>query len=292
MNKLKLTEANRYFENYISNKNNSQSTAIAYLTDYKQFVSYMQTNYKKVIYVSQIKPFHIMEYLSELTKKVHNKEIKIATKDRKFDSLVVFFEFLKSVELVDENIVRNFEYIRTKSKYSKEKECEFNPYILTTSDKEKILSLIINSKSSNKYRDLAIIQTLMETGVRRSTLLEMKWQEINFKDKIMQLHHVKTKNLTTVKISDSLCETLLDLKYVSNGKWGYIFTSNKGGQLSNSAYNEIINKYIKLARLDGKKVTGHSFRHSFITEQLSNNISPYKILKYTGHKRTDSLKPY
>ena len=116
-------------------------------------------------------------------------------------------------------------------------------------------------------------------------------EDINFARREMVLHHVKTKSITTIKIS-GLAFTLDRLSYITMKKIGYIFLSNKGNRLSESSYNDVIKKYVRLAKLEDKGVTGHSFRHTFVTELLRKNISPYKIIKYTGHKRPESLKPY
>lgn len=292
MSKLTLIRAKERFENAIYLKNRAKSTVASYTTDYSQFLAFMKDEYPNIVYVNQLKKIHYLDYFHYLLDKVIENEIKATTMDRKRDSLIVFSRVLADYGYTEVDVLDGYTYKRVTGKYIKELKCEFNPYILTDDDKEAILNAVIYSRNCNKYRDLAIIQTLCETGIRRSTLLQIKFEDINFGRREMVLHHVKTKNITTIKISKALAYTLDELSYMTGKKKGYIFQSNKGGQLSNSAYNDVIEKYVSLSNLKDKGVTGHSFRHTFITEQLRNNISPYKIIKYTGHKRPESLKPY
>jgi site-specific recombinase XerD len=292
MSKLTLIRAKERFENYIHQKRKAKSTATAYLTDYSQFQVFMKDKYFNITYVHQLTKQHYLDYFDYLFSKSKNGEIKAITMDRKRDSLIIFSRFLLENGYTDVDVLDSYSYKRITGKYVKDLECEFNPYILTDDDKEAILKSIIDSRGSNKHRDFAIMQILCETGIRRSTLLQIKWEDINFARREMVLHHVKTKNITTIKISEGLALTLDRLSYITMKKIGYIFLSNKGNRLSESSYNDVIKKYVRLAKLEDKGVTGHSFRHTFVTELLRKNISPYKIIKYTGHSRVESLKPY
>jgi len=271
---------------------NTRSTAQAYLCDLMQFKGFVSEKYKNLCYIESLQRNHIMDYILCLQKQVDKRKYARTTFDRKVDSLIVFCKYLVAMEYKNEYLMKGYQVKRIKRRYSADYQSDFNPYIFSDSELENIIRSIQNSSDKNKIRDIAIIEMLMELGIRRSTLLAARWEDFDFVEKTLILHHVKDQITTKVAITDNLCNTLQNYQFVSNRSIGNVFLSNKGTPLSNSAFNDLIKKYLTQIGAYQRGATSHSFRHTFITKALKQNISPYKIIKYTGHRDISSLKPY
>ena len=290
--KITLTKAIDCFPQHIRSDGNTQSTAQAYLCDINQFKIFINAKYKNLVYVESLSRNHVMEYIMYLQRQVDTKRFKRATFDRKCDSLIVFSRYLYDMGYKDEDILKTHHYKRVKSRYIKDTGNDFCPYIFSDDEINEIFLDISNSTDKHKYRNLAIFEMLVELGIRRSTLLVSSWEDIDFVDKTIILHHVKDQITTKVKISTNLCNTLQNYQFITNRSSGTIFISSKGTPLSNGAYNDLIKKYLTKIGAYQKGATGHCFRHTFIIKALKQNISPFKIIKYTGHRDVSSLKPY
>lgn len=280
------------FPDYVCSLGNTESTAKAYLCDIMQFYGYIQEMHKNLIYIDNLKRNHFIDYFLCLQKQVIEKKYCRSTADRKTDSLIVFCSYLFEMGYTKENLLCGYKFKRIKQRFSKDYNNDFNPYVFNDKELEELIETIQKEKSNNKYRDLLIFEMLIELGIRRSTLLAASWEDVNFHEKAMTLHHVKDQLTTKVKISDNLCNALIDYQFVSNQNTGKILLSNKGTSLSPSAFNDTVTKYLKQTGTYKKGATSHSFRHTFITKAFKNNINEYKIIKYTGHRDISSLKPY
>lgn len=299
-NTITLKQATSGFENYLLVHGCTHSTANAYTSDLKQFKEFMKSHDKNLVYVDRLSYRHFLDYLAFLQAKVETKSFKRNTMDRKCDSLITFYKYLAEYNYFTLGVfnqfginkVIDFKYKRVKSRCLKDYDNEFRPYIFSEDELNRIIFTVRNNNRCNKYRDLALFQSLIQLGIRRGTLLEIKWEDINFINQTIRLNHIKDQKITNVTISNSQTQTLEDFQFESNQNTGYIFMSNKDNRLSRTSYNDIIKKYIGLAGLGDTCATGHSFRHTFIMNQIRNNISLYKIIQYTGHKSVDALKDY
>lgn len=290
--RITLKRAVDKFPDYILLKGNTKSTAQSYLCDLSQFYGFMSVKYPNVVYVDMLNRNHVMDYLLALQRQVKNKKYRRSTFDRKSDSLIVFSKYLFEMGYLSVNLLNDYSYKRVKSHYVPDWENDFKPYVFSEDEIAELLNIIINSTDKNKFRDLAIFSMLIQLGIRRETLLVSTWEDIDFIKHEMILHHAKDKNTTKVKITEELITVLENYQFVSKRKTGRIFVSNKGTPLSYSAYNDIIRKYLKKIGAYQKGATGHSFRHTFITNALRKNINPEKIILYTGHRDISSLEPY
>ncbi len=290
--KTTLRNAIDQFPQYLQMKGDTQSTAQAYLCDVKQFYIFIREKYKNLVYTDALNRTHLLSYFLYLQGKVDKREFKRPTFDRKCDSLIVFCKYLIAFSYTEENLLENYKYSRVKKGYNPDTEQDYNPYVLSEQELSQIFELIVNSPEKSKFRDLVVIQMLTELGIRRSTLLSAKWEDVDFTNKTMTLHHVKDKNTTKIKISEGLCDSLIEYQFVANRLSGKIVLSNRNLPLSCSAFDDLIKKYLFAVGAYQKGATSHSFRHTFITKALRNNMSPFKIIRYTGHQDVSSLKPY
>ena len=287
MKKITLKQSMEEFPMYLNMKGLTQSTCGAYMGDIKIFKQYMDEYYPSIVYIDTIRNVHIISYRNFLVEKMEDGEYKKNTVDRKFDSIKVFFDYLEFYNYIEENFVKKFTFKRCRNiTYSETKEANIPNYL----DKEEIkmiIDAVKKDRTGNKLRDLAILELLRTTGCRRSSVFDLEWKDIDFYNKTIMIKHRKTKNWSNVPLARSLEQALIDYKSSLTEHSSNVFTIKK------DAYNDLISKYVKKSGLiKDFKITGHTFRHSFITYLVKKNVPLEKIAKYTGHKDLSSLNIY
>ena len=175
--------------------------------------------------------------------------------------------------------------------------------IMSQQDYEKILDILKDDLLMFTF----VFMDLM-TGLRRSELLGLEWEDVDFNKKIIKVkkrlvkitggwkHEKKTKNDSSrrkVKLSNKLKKILkrykkeqakirlqLDDEYYD--KKEFIFCRPDGYPYHPDTYNKKLNDYIDKAELS-QKYTIHTLRHTFATMNVNNKISPEIVQKMLGH---------
>ena len=166
----------------------------------------------------------------------------------------------------------------------------------------KDLKLIIDSinedkiKENRKIRDKALILIGFAGGFRRSELVAIDYEDVEFviegvkifvkRSKTDQAGEGMTKAIPSFK-STAYCPVLhLQNWMQSHNRKGKIFPiSDKGVAL-------IIKKYAFLAGLDGNKYAGHSLRSGFATSTAESGAEERNIMAMTGHKTSQMVRRY
>ena len=149
----------------------------------------------------------------------------------------------------------------------------------------------IDNCSYAELRTWAIINVLVSTGMRRSSLVNIRLVDINWQDKIIRLTHTKNKQVHFVSMSQSLEKTLrLWLRYRIENKNDYLFTTQTGEKLMASSLTNNIYRFNKSRGVDVTSV--HAFRHYFAIKMIENNVDIYTISKLLGHSDLSTTQIY
>ncbi|OGU12084.1 MAG: hypothetical protein A2X61_09940 [Ignavibacteria bacterium GWB2_35_12] len=145
-------------------------------------------------------------------------------------------------------------------------------------------------KYKRPYRDRAIVYTLTETGMRRSDVINITIDKVNFKTKKI---YIKGKKTYKYQISKPGINAVKDYikkergkdfeKWQSNTLFLPSSTVSRGkGKLTPCVINNIWNKVCKEAGISGK--TPHSSRHAMGIYIMKKTGNPAAIQKQLGHK--------
>lgn len=159
------------------------------------------------------------------------------------------------------------------------------------------LKEIVN-ELQNERTKLAI-QFLFFTACRRSEVVNMKFEDIDFKKKILRLNKTKNGKSHDV-ILNNTCIKILEKMKKMDGDKGYVFKSYDSGR--NEPVN--IDCWTRAWRRAVKRLyerTGnekwlrkrlHTLRHSRITEYAAQVTNTIVLRDITGHKDLRSLARY
>lgn len=127
------------------------------------------------------------------------------------------------------------------------------------------------------------------TGLRRGELLALRWEDVDIKNRVINVNKSvffdsnvpkikapKTKtSVGQVPILDALYDILKKLK-----KKGYVFADVNGALLSKSSFAALWNNYRKRT---GVQCTVHQLRHLYATMLFENDVQPEKAQHLLRH---------
>ena len=161
------------------------------------------------------------------------------------------------------------------------------------------LKLIIKAIDKEKIRDKALILIGFSGGFRRSELVNLYYDDIEFVQEGVKILIKRSKtdqsgegNIKAIPYFDNqeFCPVIALKNYINkkflNANEGKIF------DISDKSVALIIKKYAELAGLDSSKYAGHSLRSGFATTAAEFGAEERNIMAMTGHKTTQMVRRY
>ena len=155
-----------------------------------------------------------------------------------------------------------------------------------------------NSKNiRNKIRDKAIILVGFSGGFRRSELVNIDYDDIEFVSEGVKIFIKRSKTDQSgegmIKAipyfnNKTFCPVLALKHWIDNCE----IKSGKIFDISDKSVALIIKKYASLAGLDANKYGGHSLRSGFATSAAESGAEERNIMAMTGHKTTQMVRRY
>ena len=288
MNKI-ITDIKSLEIETLKNLKNSKSenTLRAYSSDYKDFSTFcIKNNFCSL----PTDPKIIALYLTHLS-----QSSKFSTLKRRIASISVVHK-LKGHYLDTKHplIVENLLGIKRKNGSNQKAK---KPILIN--DLKVIIDTIdkLNIKKLRKLRDKALILIGFAGGFRRSELVDINYEDIDFVREGVKIFIKRSKTDQSgegmIKAIPSFNNTkycpvlhLEDWMTNKEEKKGKIFT------LSDKSVALIIKKYANLSGLEGEKYAGHSLRSGFATSTAESGAEERNIMAMTGHKTTQMVRRY
>lgn len=143
-----------------------------------------------------------------------------------------------------------------------------------------------------EYRNWCIINFLLATGCRISSLINLKLEDLDFTNDLITFTHTKNRKKHIVPMSFTLKEVLVEyLHYRQSGsKEEYLFVTAFGDKCGRINLVSSINQY---NHKRGVMRTGaHKFRHTFAEKWVLSGGNVFKLQKILQHSTMDMVKNY
>ncbi len=273
-------------------KNLSKKTLSAYKSDFTQFMNFInEKTGDSQSDISNLDKALIRQYVEFLV-----SSYKVKTAKRKIASLKSFLNYLEFEDII---AVNPFRKLRIKLKVPKTL-----PNVLTLSEVKRILTSAYNFKNSminsSHYtytsccRDIAILELLFGTGIRISELCSLKHNQIDLKSNHIIVYGKGAKERIIHICSKEIIQSLrnFDIAIAKNHpNRTYFFLNRLDNNISAQSVRFMINRYVKLAKID-KKITPHTFRHTFATLLLEEGVDIKYIQHFLGHSSINTTQIY
>ena len=161
------------------------------------------------------------------------------------------------------------------------------------------LKLIIKAIDKEKIRDKALILIGFAGGFRRSELVNISFEDIEF---VAEGVKILIKRSKTDQSGEG---TLKAIPYFDNHEFCPVITlkkyidlkfknkdENKIFDISDRSVALIIKRYAEKAGLDSSRYAGHSLRSGFATTAAEFGAEERNIMAMTGHKTTQMVRRY
>ncbi len=223
----------------------------------------------------------IRSYISTLSRNGRQP----ATINRKLATLRVFCKYLVAEGVLTSNPTANLVSLKRARKL---------PRFLTPEKVEQALQLP-DLKTPLGLRDLAILELLYGSGLRRQELVDLDLEGVDFSNGQVRVLGKRSRE-RIVPISRAAKQALEQWRtarreLVADASVQALFLSAKGKRISAQEVYSVVRRY--LSQVDGlEKAHPHILRHSFATHLLDAGADLMAVKEMLGHRSLDTTQIY
>ncbi len=266
---IKIRDAHNEFKDFLKEKKHSTSTIVAYGKDIDQLVTFLEAVQKQEL--SAVKKEDIEAFLAKLSGEGYTPK----SISRKINSTRTFYRFLK----VQEYITDDPSLLVNHPKY------ELAPPRILTPTEYRAL----RDSARNDPRMFAIIELLLQTGIRIGELAALKLSDI--KGDALHIDPYEKHEEREVPLNKSAKEALEKyLKIRPEVKEDRVFITKSGKPFLIRNIRTAVERYFRLGEIKGAKV--NDLRHTFVAHHLKHGVSLVVLSKILGHKRISTTERY
>jgi integrase/recombinase XerC len=247
------------------------ATVVAYSKDVEQFTEFLFRRAKSD--PKQVDAQDFDDYKEEL-KTLRYSEKSVS---RKLNSLKSFFRFLKDQDIIAVNPVKQIKHPKLQVSA---------PRILTQMEFRALRDTVKKDRRMH-----AIVELLLQTGIRISELASLKVEDISLTKKQLYIGAQGSHGSRIVPLNNAAVEALkLYSEIRPRTKERIFFLTKSCRPFLVRNIRSAIDRAFKLAGVRDAKV--NDLRHTFIVEQLSAGVPLVNVSRIVGHKRVSTTEKY
>ncbi|TVR82827.1 MAG: integrase [Saprospirales bacterium] len=260
----------------------SEHTITSYLNDIKQFIKYCE--FLQIGFPVDVRPTHVRSWVAELS----IRGLKPRSINRKVTSLRTFFTFCRANKILPDNPVQIVKGLRIGKSI---------PSTIKESELEELFGQMQHAMADGYpfsiLRDLAVLEILYGTGIRRAELIELKINDIDDHRSVLRVMGKGRKEREL-----PLTGKLMDIIYIyihhraeMNPPHEYLIVTNKGRKAYPRFIYSLVTRYLRsVSSVENRGP--HSLRHSFATHLTENGADIAAVKKLLGHSSLASTEVY
>lgn len=296
-----------FFTFFEVTKNAAPNTILAYAYDLDTFFFYLMSNnpainsYQDITLeiIDSLTMKDIQEYLSFLvsyTKDGITYTNSETGRARKLTSLRSFYKYYQTVE---KSITNN-----PASAMPMPKIREKDIIAMDIDEISEVISVVDQGALSTKrqqqwaektrYRDMALVITMLGTGIRISECVGINLTDIDWKN--MSIHVTrKGQKEQLVYFNNDVADAIQDYINIErkplDNKNDALFLSLKGTRITPRSVERIVKKYTETIGMN-KKITPHKLRSSYGTQLYEMTQDPMVVKDALGHANLSAVQKY
>jgi integrase len=155
--------------------------------------------------------------------------------------------------------------------------------------------VILKLEMGFKLAPKVIYVIAVTMGLRKSEILGLRWQDVDFEQGTVNISHIVTEiqgkivtgtpktasSRRTVPMPTMVTDTLKEHQQVKGKSEGLIFTTSTGRPVSQRNVSRHFHKALEYAGLP--KIRFHDLRHTAATLLLKENVHPKVVQEMLGH---------
>ena len=269
-NTKKWEEAGRHYRTYIKlEKRLAQNTVEAYMRDLRSFAHFILRMYD--VPPAKVEEPMVQRYVAWLYDRGREK----ASQARSLSGVKSFFNFLLISDRIESSPA---EFVLT-PKFGRHL-----PDVLTTGEIDRIIAAV-DGTTPKEIRDAAMLEVLYSCGLRVSELTSLRLSDLFFGEGYIRVTGKGDKQ-RLVPISSTAQERIhryLDVRRSARAGEETLFLNNRGSSLTRVMIFTILREAARRAGIE-KKISPHTFRHSFATHLLEGGASIRQVQELLGHE--------
>ena len=260
-------------------KSLSDNTVDAYLTDLDKLLAYLTLENINILDVR-------LENLEDFSAGLHDIGIHPRSQARILSGIRSFYRFLIMEDYLESDPTELLESPQTGFKL---------PEVMTVEEIDLLIGSIDRGTKEGQ-RNRAILETLYSCGLRVSELCNLKLSELYFEEGFIKVEGKGSKQRLVPISPRAIKEIRLyftdrNLMKIKPGFEDFVFISNFGKNISRIMVFHIIKELAESIGLK-KKISPHTFRHSFATHLLEGGANLRAIQCMLGHESIGTTEIY
>lgn len=259
------------FKDNLAKQGRASATILAYSKDIEQLATYTASLGRNNL--SEITKLDIDSFKEDLAQKNYTTK----SISRKINSIKSFFSFVQNSGIVTDNPSTEV----THPKY------DIKPPRLLN----KLEYRALRDVCKDDPRMAAIVELLLQTGMRISELANLRLSDINNQTNQITIRAFESHPERTIPYNQPAKESLeryLAVRPKSNNDSVFITKTGNTFLIRNIRSN--LDRYFHIAGIQNAKV--NDLRHTFIAQQLTSGSPLVYISKLVGHKRLSTTEKY
>ncbi|MCY1723097.1 site-specific tyrosine recombinase XerD [Prolixibacteraceae bacterium Z1-6] len=272
---MKWEDSKKGYENYLRlEKSLSQNSIAAYVNDINKLVVFFEKKFKGIA-PDKVKLDHLKSFVEWL----NERGVSPRTQARTISGIKSFYKYL----LIEGDITSDPTALLESPRIGRKL-----PDILSMEEIDTLIEAIDLTKAEGQ-RNKAMLETLYSCGLRVSELVNLKITNLFFEQGFIKVEGKADKE-RLVPVSGRAVEEINKYlnKYrktlrVNKDSENVLFLNRRGRKLSRVMIFTIIKNLAEKVDL-GKKISPHTFRHSFATHLINGGADLRAVQEMLGHE--------
>lgn len=279
---MKWQNALKDYQHYLKLERGLSGNSIQnYSLDVTKLIRYLDVN------EIEVGPVHISEKTIQEFIYDASRKLNARSQSRLISGLRSFFSYLVFEDYRKDNPLDLMEAPKIGRKL---------PDTISTNEIDRIIAAVDLSKNEGE-RNRAIIETLYGCGLRVSELIDLKISDLFFEEGFIKVTGKGDKQRFvpisdyTIKFINIYKEQVRVHQEIKPAATDTLFLNRRGNKLTRAMIFTIV-RQLTIAAGIKKKISPHTFRHSFATHLLENGADLRAIQQMLGHESITTTEVY